>query len=197
MKRFHLFVAVTGLLFLADWAVAQSSSYTELNNLVVVYRHSNKGDLPSTILNDLQVSLDRASEFYWRNSHMSVMPRWELYDVTDPIDFVRDNGYIYPFDVNSDLHDRGFTDNTYDAVYVVAAGSGNFAWGVNRVLGRGGYCQTGWWGSDYGAWPSPTSTTTSWMRCTRPRAIRSIRTAIPAWRGSRASTSRTAAATGT
>ncbi len=137
---------------MAGLVCAQTTSYTELNNLVVIYHHTNAGDLPGTIVQDLQVSLDIASLFYWRNSHMSVLPRWTIFEVTDYMDIVENNGYIYPSTVDADLHDRGFTDDTYDAVHVVAVGSGNFAWGVYRCLGKGGYCQTGWWGSGYGSW---------------------------------------------
>lgn len=131
---------------------AQTTSYTELNNLVVIYHHTNKGSLPADIISQLSISLAESSLFYWRNSHMSVLPRWTLYEVQDQVNFVQDNGYIYPWNVNTDLHNRGFTNNQYDAVYVLAIGSGNFAWGVYQCLGRGGFCQTGWWGTSSGGW---------------------------------------------
>ena len=94
MKHWQSFCTVLIVMQMAGLVCAQTTSYTELNNLVVIYHHTNAGDLPGTIVQDLQVSLDIASLFYWRNSHMSVLPRWTIFEVTDYMDIVENNGYM-------------------------------------------------------------------------------------------------------
>jgi len=150
----HFLVAILSM-FLATSVLAQSKNYTELNNLVVVYYNSNGGSLPADLVSsgDLQYALDGASLFYWRHSQMSVNLKWTILEVTSYVNFpeLADN-YLFPDNVDADLNARGIMDGSYDAVYALAANSGNFAWGVTSCLGNAGFCQTGWWGKEYGVW---------------------------------------------
>jgi uncharacterized delta-60 repeat protein len=122
-----------------------SSSYAELNNLIVVYRHTNGGDIPDNYATLLNAAIDETNLFYWRHSHMRLNIKWTVYVINDNLPRVRENGYVYPHEVDADLRSRGFTTGSYDAVVAVVSGGGAYAWGVNRVLGKGGYCQVPWY----------------------------------------------------
>lgn len=120
-------------------------TYLELNNLVVVYRQTNGGIIPDNYNTLLTQALDATKMFYWRHSHMRLNIKWKVHVVNDNVNFVQPNGTVFPSAVDADLRSRGFTADAYDAVVAVVSGGGAFAWGVNAVLGRGGYCQVPWW----------------------------------------------------
>ncbi len=126
-------------------APAEPMTYIELNNLLVVYKNTNAGSIPDNYTELLNAALEVSNLFYWRNSYMSLNINWTVYVIEEPMDRVRENAYIYPSEVDADLRSRGFAPDSYDAVGVVAYGSGAYAWGVNQVLGRGAYFQVPWW----------------------------------------------------
>ena len=126
--------------------VTNPSSYLELNNLVVVYRHTNTGDIPDNYATLLNAALDETKQFYWRHSHMQLNIKWTIHVVNDNLNFVQqNNGAVFPSDIDADLRSRGFTADSYDVVMAVVNGGGALAWGANQVLGKGGYCQVPWW----------------------------------------------------
>jgi hypothetical protein len=125
--------------------IVKTNSYLELNNLVVVYRHTNGGDIPDNYATGLNDALAVSKLFYWRHSHMGLNIKWTVFVINDYLPRVRENGYVFPAEVDADLKARGFTVGSYDAVVAVVRGGGAYAWGVNQVLGKGGYCQVPWW----------------------------------------------------
>jgi hypothetical protein len=80
---------------------------------------------------------------------MALNIKWTVYIIDDYLDRVRENGYVYPSDVDADLKTRGFTDGAFDAVVAVVRGGGSYAWGVNNILGTGGYFQVPQWDEYY------------------------------------------------
>ena len=124
-----------------------TTSYVELNNLVVVYRNTNGGTIDDTSL--LSPALQQARDFYWRHSHMAFNIKWTVYVIDDYLDRVHENGYVFPHEVDTDLRSRGFADGSFDAVVAVVRGSGAYSWGVNTILGTGGYSQVPWWDEYY------------------------------------------------
>ncbi|MEI6948565.1 hypothetical protein V9K67_15330 [Paraflavisolibacter sp. H34] len=123
-----------------------TSAYQELNNLVVVYRHTNGGRIPDNYATLLHSALEEARLFYWRHSFMGLHIKWTVFVINDSLPRVRENGYVLPAEVDADLRSRGFTADAYDGVVAVVSGGGAYGWGVNLVLGKGGYCQVPWWG---------------------------------------------------
>ena len=128
-----------------------SHKYIEMDNLVIVYENTNKGALPDEINSELEMPLDIVSEFFFRNSHMRFLPKWKVIYINEYIDLFPDinSNQIPPHIIDTDLRNRNLPLDVYDNVYIIAQGSGNWAWGVNRVLGKGAYMQTGWWGIQY------------------------------------------------
>jgi Calx-beta domain/Secretion system C-terminal sorting domain len=121
------------------------TTYIELNNLVVVYKHTNDGDVPENFRSLLLPALLETNTFYWRNSHMTLNIKWTVYEVEERLDIVRLDGVVFPSDVDADLRNRGFTEGEFDAVLAVVAGGTARAYGVNVILGHGGYCQVPAW----------------------------------------------------
>ncbi|MDJ1506455.1 carbohydrate-binding domain-containing protein [Xanthocytophaga agilis] len=134
-----------------DPTLAKQFEYIRFHNLVVLYKNTNHGTLPASIEEDVQIPLYTASEFIFRNSYFSFFPTWTVYVVEDyaPL-FAGDDGWIPPNVIDQDLRSRGLPVNEYDCVYIISNGSNNGAWGPAGVLGKAGYFQTGWWGSEYG-----------------------------------------------
>jgi hypothetical protein len=58
-----------------------TTSYVEMNNLVVVYRNTNGGTIVDTSL--LSPALQQARDFYWRHSHMALNIKWTVYVIDD------------------------------------------------------------------------------------------------------------------
>ena len=137
----------TGRITIKEEKKINTTSYVELNNLVVVYTNTNGGTIDDTSL--LSPALQQASEFYWRHSHMALNIKWTVYVIDDYLDRVHENGYVFPHEVDPDLRSRGFADSSFDAVVAVVRGGGAYAWGINNILGTGCYFQVPQWDEHY------------------------------------------------
>jgi hypothetical protein len=137
----------TGRVTIKEEKKINTTSYVELNNLVVVYTNTNGGTIDDTSL--LRPALQQASDFYWRHSHMALNIKWTVYVIDDYLDRVHENGYVFPHEVDADLRSRGFADGSFDAVVAVVRGGGSYAWGVKNILGTGGYFQVPQWDEHY------------------------------------------------
>ncbi len=125
------------------------TSYVELNNLVVVYKNTNGGTIPDYYPDSLAAALAETSRFYWRQSHMSLNIKWTVHVIEEQLERVHEFAYVYPWEVDQDLRERGLPVDTFDAVGAVVAGGGAYAWGTNNILGRGSYFQVPWWEEHY------------------------------------------------
>lgn len=119
--------------------------YVESKVLVVYYMDTNgKPKLPVNIEDVLRPKLNKATEFYWRNSGMSYLVNFEVQPVyiNQPANVQNNNGEVKPATVESDLRALGYQDNQYDAVMVVSRSSANAAY-WQPVLGDTPYFSVG------------------------------------------------------
>ena len=129
----------------------KTTSYVEMNNLVVVYRNTNGGTIDDTSL--LSPALQQARDFYWRNSHMALNIQWTIYVIDDYLNRVHQDGRVYPWEVEADLKIRGVAIGPFDAIVAVVRGGAALAWSVDwnvdNPLEGAHFFQVPWWDEHY------------------------------------------------
>ena len=126
--------------------------FAEQDILVAIYTNTNGGTIAESDIPLIMAAADDAKMFYERNTFFKYNQNLSQLVIRTYRAIVEPNGYIYPSNVEPDLHANGIVDEQYDGVMVVAPGSGAFGWGAWQILGSGGYCQNGWFGREAMPW---------------------------------------------
>jgi len=123
---------------------ANKNNFVQQSNLVIVLRN-NDGITNNASLSSIRNIADEVTSFYWKHSYHSLLLDWTFREVNYSTDVLDNANQYVEFDkVKAVLNNEGFTDDQFDAVVMILKDSGNFAYGVNKVLNSAAFTQLKW-----------------------------------------------------
>ena len=127
--------------------MASSHQYIEFKNLVVLYKETNTGTLHSEVESNIQEPLDHISNFYFRNTGLRILFKWEILIVEEYVGINNENNeWTNTTLLQTDLGSRGVTSGQYDCIVIFTPSCGNGSYGASSLFGTTGLIQLCWLG---------------------------------------------------